>query len=101
MNQEILDIQVSHTDMIENHTYDVSLVQIKMLSEYGNVLTYSNEVIMLDTVGPIEIIGPKAFALQGGMFGTYVKSAGLGEAKLIIKDTKGHSKTIEFTIRGE
>ena len=101
MNQEVLDVQVSHTDMIENHTYDVSLIQIKMLSEYGNVLNYSNEVITLETQGPIEIIGPKAFALQGGMFGTYVKSTGLGEAKLVIQDTKGHSKTIEFTIRGE
>ena len=101
MNKEVLDVKVSHTELIENHTYDVSLVQIKMLSEYGNVLNYSNEVITLDTVGPIEIIGPKVLALQGGMFGTYVKSKGLGEAKLIIKDTKGHSKTIEFTIRGE
>lgn len=101
MNKEVLDVKVSHTDLIEKHTYDVSLVQIKMLSEYGNVLNYSNEVITLETSGPIEIIGPRVFALQGGMFGTYVKSKGLGEAKLIIKDTKGNQKVIDYTIKGE
>lgn len=101
MNQEVLDVQVSHTNMIENHTYDVSLVRIKRISEYGNVLNVSHEVISLETKGPIEIIGPKVFALQGGMFGTYVKSIGLGKASLIIKDSKGNEKLIEFTIKGE
>ena len=49
-------------------------------------------------MGPIEVIGPKCIALQGGMFGTYVKSTGVGVAQLRISDTHGNEKTILFRI---
>ena len=53
---------------------------------------------MLEASGPIEIIGPKCIALQGGMFGTYVKSTGVGEAMLRITDARGNEKTIHFHV---
>ena len=99
MKKMVLQATADHTDLIEDHTYDVALVQIKMVSEYGNVLNYSHEPITLETEGPIEIIGPKCITLQGGMFGTYVKSAGTGEAKLHIRDTRGNEKTIAFQVK--
>ena len=63
------------------------------------MLNYSHEPITLETEGPIEIIGPKCITLQGGMFGTYVKSAGTGEAKLYIRDTRGNEKTVAFQVK--
>ena len=98
MKKAILQAKADHTNLVENHTYDVALVQIKMVSEYGNVLHYSNEPISLKTKGPIELIGPECIALQGGMFGTYVKSMGSGKAKLTIKDTRGNKVKIHFQV---
>ena len=98
MKKTILKAKADHTKLIENHTYDVALVQIQMVSEHGNVLHFSHEPITLETEGPIEIIGPKCITLQGGMFGTYVKSAGAGDAKLIIKDTRGNEEQLHFQV---
>ena len=98
MKKIILEAEADHTQLVEDHTYDVALVQIRMVSEYGNVLSFANEPISLDAMGPIEIIGPKTVALQGGMFGTYVKSTGVGTAHLRITDTRGNEKTILFHV---
>ena len=72
-----------------------------MVSEHGNLLSYSHEPLCLETEGPIEIIGPKLISLQGGLFGTYVKSKGVGQAKLKITDTNGNVYSIDFEIKGE
>ena len=98
MKKMLLEAEADHTDLVEDHTYDVALVQIRMVSEYGNVLSFANEPVFLETMGPIEIIGPKCIALQGGMFGTYVKSTGVGTAHLRITDTRGNEKTILFQV---
>ena len=99
MKKALLDAEADHTELIEDHTYDVALVQIRMVSEYGNVLNFANEPVFLETMGPIEIIGPKCIALQGGMFGTYVKSTGVGTAYLRITDTRGNEKSILFQVK--
>ena len=64
-----------------------------------------NEPLTFETEGPIEIIGPKTVALQGGMGGAYVKSKRLqpGEkqnAALIIRDCDTEIK-IGFTVESE
>ena len=101
MKKQFLEATASHSTLIEKYTYDVALVQIKMLNEYGNVCSYSNEPIILETSGPIEIIGPKIISLQGGLFGTYVKSKGIGKATLKICDQRGHEKILQFVVEGE
>lgn len=98
MRQMRLEAEADHTALVEDHTYDVALVRIRMVSEYGNVLNFANEPLFLETSGPIEIIGPKCIALQGGMFGTYVKTTGIGTAELRITDTRGNEKTIHFNV---
>ena len=100
MTRMILEAEADHTELVEDHTYDVALVRIRMVSEYGNVLSFANEPVFLETSGPIEIIGPKTIALQGGMFGTYVKSTGIGDAQLRVTDTRGNEKTIQFQVTG-
>ena len=100
MTRMLLEAEADHTELVEDHTYDVALVRIRMVSEYGNVLSFANEPVFLETSGPIEIIGPTCIALQGGMFGTYVKSTGKGEASLRITDTRGNEKIIHFQVTG-
>ncbi|MBQ8236717.1 MAG: glycoside hydrolase family 2 protein [Oscillospiraceae bacterium] len=98
MSRMLLEAVADHTALTEDHTYDVALVRIRMVSEYGNVLSFANEPVFLETTGPIGIIGPKCIALQGGMFGTYVRSTGIGNAVLRISDTRGNEKTIHFQV---
>lgn len=100
MKQSVLKVKADHTELVEKHTYDVALVQIRMVSEHENVLAFSHEPIHLETEGPIEIIGPKYIALQGGMSGTYVKTTGKsGLAKLFVRDTQGHEEVISFMVK--
>ena len=101
MTKKHLEVNCSSTTLIENHTYDVALVQIKMMSEYNNILHYCNEPLILETTGPIEIIGPKLISLQGGLFGTFVRSKGIGQATLKIKDTQNNETIINFEVKGE
>ncbi len=99
MKQARLQVTADHTTLTEDYTYDVALVRIQMVNEYGALLPYSHEPIFLKTKGPLEIIGPHCISLQGGMFGTYVKSTGCGEATLILRDTRNQEVTIDFQIK--
>jgi beta-galactosidase len=99
MDKLSLKTQVSHTDLHEGATYDVSVARIRAVDENGNLLPYSNEAIKLTTEGPIEIIGPDMFALRGGMAGFYVKTIGeKGKGKVIISCPRVEDKIIDFEI---
>ena len=100
MTSHELKVDVSSTELVEGHTYDVAEVRITDRDENGNVLPFSNAPLSLKTTGPIELIGPSLITLNGGMGGTYVKTTGkTGKAKLTIKTAEGATDVIEFKIR--
>ena len=100
MKAKHLAVKCSHTELAEKNTYDVAAVRFRMESEKNNLLSFNQDVISLSTEGPIEIIGPKAVSLRGGMGGTYVKTMGeAGEAKLLIKAEGLEPITIEFDLK--
>ena len=69
------------------------------MSEKNNLLPFNQDIVTLSTEGPIEIIGPKAVSLRGGMGGTYVKTVGeAGEAKVIVQAEGLEPITIDLTI---
>lgn len=83
--------------LVEKDTYDVTRVVIKAVSEYGNALPYSNDVVTLEAKG-VDIIGPKTFSLIGGQRAVWVKTNGKkGKASLTIKSDIG-TETIEFEV---
>ena len=99
MKAKQLKVQCSHTELSEKNTYDVAAVQFRMESEKNNLLPFNQDIVTLSTEGPIEIIGPKAVSLRGGMGGTYVKTVGeAGEAKLIVQAEGLEPITIDLTI---
>ncbi|MDD6195115.1 MAG: hypothetical protein PUB19_09545, partial [Lachnospiraceae bacterium] len=60
--------------------------RIKATDEYGNQLMYMQEPVEVSVEGPIEVVGPTASPLRGGMTGIYVKSTGTpGEAKVTLR----------------
>ena len=96
-----LEISVSHTELVEENTYDVASIQIKAIDDNGNVLPYYQEAVRLEAEGPIEIIGPKYVTLRGGMAGTYVKTLETsGKASLKIITDNINEKVIEFNVVG-
>ncbi|MGP1587683.1 MAG: glycoside hydrolase family 2 TIM barrel-domain containing protein [Treponemataceae bacterium] len=95
-----LAVDVDHTELIERNSYDVAAVRIRAVDENENTLAFCSEPLMLSCEGPIEIVGPKIIALQGGMFGTYVKTTGKsGEASLCLESATGLFAKAEFNVK--
>lgn len=94
-----LSVDVDHTRLVEDHTYDVASIRLNAVDESGNQLYYYNEPISLETEGEIELIGPACISFKGGMTGTYVKTIGnAGDAALIIRGLNGKEYRISFTV---
>lgn len=70
--------EADHYELHEKNSYDVAAVRIRMLDEYGNQMNFYNGPVVLETEGPVKIIGPKVISLQGGMLGAYIRTTGTG-----------------------
>ncbi len=93
---------VSHTELTEGATYDVAAVRLALEDQNGNVLSFAQEGVTLETEGPVALIGPRTAMLRGGLGGTYVKTTGLtGEAALTLSVEGAAPVRIGFTIRTE
>ena len=94
-----LRVTVSHTALREGATYDVAAVRVAATDQNGNVLAFAQETVTLETEGPVELIGPSAVQLRGGLGGTYVKTTGKsGAAALKLKWAGAEPVRVEFTI---
>lgn len=99
MKRVILSVQVDHREMLEENSYDVASLRIRAVDESSNILNFFNEPVLLETEGPIEIIGSKIISLKGGMGGTYIKTTGKeGKALLKIKSFQAEEVCVEFNI---
>ena len=100
MTKRTLYADVSSNELFEGRTYDVAAIRIKAVDENGNILPFANDPVIFETSGNIELIGPKVVSLQGGMFGTYVRTTGkAGRGSLKITDINGEVTEIGFEIR--
>ncbi len=95
------------TLLVEDESYDIASVNFFACDQAGNVRPYCQEAILLRTEGPVELIGPCALSLKGGMAGTYVRTClsdkGLvpceaKNAALVITDWLGREARVEFKI---
>ena len=90
-----LEVTPTATVLHETNSYDVAEVHIVARDQFGNVCPYINKAVKLSASGVIELIGPDCVALQGGMFGTYVKTVGkIGKAVLSVDGVE-----VEFEVR--
>ena len=80
-----IDAKASHTLLTEHHTYDISLIRIKIADQNDNQLYFFNQPVSFEVDGPFEIIGPKVVSPLVGATGVYIKSIGEdGDGKLTI-----------------
>ena len=78
--------KADHLALTEDQTYDMAAIRIEMQDEFGNLLNFCNDPVLLEVQGEIELVGPSVVSLQGGMTGTYVKTTGKGgDGKLTVK----------------
>lgn len=86
MTKAHLEAEVDHSVLIEGITYDVAEIRLKALDEYNNQLYYLQEPVLVETTGPIAVIGPELAPLRGGMTGIYIRSTGKsGEAGVTLR----------------
>ena len=101
MNRLCLEVNVSSNELIEDSTYDVAAIRIKVTDEYGNVMPFYNRQAVVEVKGPIEALGPSMADINGGMGGVYVRSIGK-EGKAAVKISlpdQGLSLDVGFDIR--
>lgn len=88
------------TSLMEEDTYDVVAVRFRAVDEWGNLLHYYQEPIVLKAEGAVEILGPKVISLKGGMGGTYIRTVGRsGTGALIASQSELGEIRCDFTIK--
>jgi beta-galactosidase len=97
-----LEVIPSHTALREGETYDMASVRIRILDENGNVAPYAQLPVRLSLEGDAQLVGPGVVTAEGGMTGTYIKSAGkTGEARLTISTDQTEDVTLIFKISAQ
>lgn len=95
-----LEVKTGSTELVNGDMYDATAVRFCLKDQNGRIMSYTFDSVLLETEGSIELIGPSATLLRGGMGGTYVKTRGTGDGKLTIK-FRDIVKTVEFTVKGK
>ena len=88
--------------LTEGDCYDMTLVHLESRDERGNRIPTAFDPILLTTEGPIQVVGPRAVSLEGGAFGTFVRTVGeTGEGVLTLSSPTLGSCQLKFTVISE
>ena len=85
--------------LTEGSRYDMTLIHLECKDERGNRIPTATDPILLTTEGPIQVVGPRAVSLEGGAFGTYVRTVGqTGEGVLTLTSPTLGSCKLRFSV---
>lgn len=94
-----LEIELSNECLIEEVSYDVAALRIKVLDQNDNLMHFYSDALEVNISGPIELIGPKNLVVRGGMTGAYIKTIGeAGEAEITIGNSHVGYETIKVSV---
>lgn len=81
-----LDVDIDSKELIEDDTYDVTRVVMRLKDQNDHDVIYANESVRVEVSGPISLIGPKNIPLTGGSAAFWIRSkhsSGQGEIKVV------------------
>jgi len=94
-----LEVKTGSTCLKEGDCYDMAAVRVRILDENGSLAAYSQLPVSFTLTGNAELIGPSTVTAEGGMCGTYLRTAGeSGAAELEISAPGVESVKINFTV---
>ena len=97
-----LEVRTSRTTLREADTYDMAAVRVRVLDENGNPATYAQLPVRFAVEGDAALVGPETAVAEGGMTGTYLRTAGkAGTAVLTVSAPQTESVTVNFTLEKE
>jgi len=97
--ERVLCVEVDHTDLVEDKTYDVAAVRIRMTDQNGNIMPYFFGALDAAVSGELELIAESPVILRAGMGGLYVRTTGkAGSGTLTLSAPGCESKTVDFTV---
>ena len=96
-----LDVKASSVELQEGDVYDMAAFRMTVKDSNENRAIYVQLPVEIETTGPIELVGPKVVALEGGMSGTYIRTTGeTGEASITFRSAQTEPVTIKLQIKG-
>ena len=91
-------LRCHHGHLKNGDTYDMARVSLEKVDQFQTRMPYSQEVIHVETEGPIEVVGPKEFALVGGSSAIFVKSLPVKKETLATLKVKGEAGESEIRL---
>jgi beta-galactosidase len=93
-----LRLDAPERSLREEGMWTAAEVRITAVDQHGNRLWYAGDPLLLETEGPLEIIGPRLTALRGGAAGVWLRSTGeKGSGRLRVLGP-GPARGLEFTV---
>ena len=69
----------------EGDCWDMATVRMRAVDEHGTLQSYCARAVTLEVSGAVDLIGPRAVPLCGGMAGCYLRTNGtIGQGKLVL-----------------
>lgn len=82
--------------MVIGETYDVIRLVVQKTNQQDKTLDFAMDGFVVQVEGPVELIGPSISNLNAGSRAIYIRSKGVGEAKVLVHfDDITLSKTIQ------
>ena len=95
-----VDCRCNRVSLVEDETYDVCEVHLRAVDENGVLQSFCQEAVTVECEGSVELVGPRAVSLKGGMAGFYVRTKGKsGKGLARITDWKNNVTTMDFTVK--
>ena len=97
-----LEVRTTRTTLREADTYDMAAVRVRVLDENGNPAAYAQLPVHFAVEGDAALVGPETAVAEGGMTGTYLRTAGkAGTAVLTVSAPQTEPVTVSFTLEKE
>lgn len=94
-----LEVKADTDTLADGPCWDMATVRIRAVDEFGAVRTYCSRSLSLRAEGAVELVGPAAVPLCGGMAGCYLRTKGeAGEGRLTIEMEGAEPVTLTFRV---